>query len=480
MSGTYFPIFVNVEAGAVLVVGGGENAARKVRLLLQARARVRVVALHAIDEIESHAEEERIELARRPVSQADIAAASFVISATGVDSVDRFVSTAAQCAGVKVNVVDRPELSDFIIPSIVDRSPVLVAIGTGAAAPVLARQIRERIEALLPPGLGRVAAYAEGLRGRVRDALPDPAGRRRFWERFFRGRPAVAVLSDRAGEAAEAVDALLDETAQDRAPRGRVVIVGAGPGAADLLTLRALRALQEADVIVHDALVGPEVLDLARRDAVRLYVGKLKNRHSHSQERINGILIEEARKGSTVVRLKGGDPFVFGRGGEEVEALRAAGVSVDVVPGITAATGAAAALRLPLTHRAEASVLSLATGHPAAGSDGCDLAALANPNQTAVIYMGRSRASAIAGRLIALGRSAETPVAVIENATLPEERVLSGTLDTLPLLEELEELTGPTLIVIGEVVARADLAHAEDLQSAVCRHRAERQVRLSA
>lgn len=480
MTQDYFPIFLDTSKGEALVVGGGENAARKLRLLLKAKARVRLVAPHVTSEIETLAEAGSIVWQARAVSDADIERASLVVSTTGIDAIDRHVSETAQRAGIKVNVVDCQDLSDFIVPSIVDRSPVLIGISSAGAAPVLARRIRETLEATLPPGLGLVADFAQGLRAKVKATLSNGTDRRTFWERFFDGQATEAVLTGHTNKAAAEADRLIGEIAKVDEKRGRVVIVGAGPGAADLLTLRALRALQQADVIVHDALVGPDVLDLARRDAVRLYVGKQKGRHSHSQDRINGILIEEARKGSTVVRLKGGDPFIFGRGGEEIDALSAAGVDVDVVPGITAATGVAAALKLPLTHRDCASVLSFVTAHPAAGGNEPDFASLADPNQTAVVYMGKSRSADISAKLIDLGRSPSTPVAIVENATLPTQRILTGTLSTLPLLSDIKNVTGAALIVIGETVAHADLSDAEDLVAAVSAYGAYSEQRRSA
>lgn len=467
MSRHYFPIFIDTSKGDVVVVGGGENALRKLRLLLKTNASIRVVAPHVVPDIEVLADAGTVVWKARNVTVSDIRGASLVISTTGIDSVDRFVSEAAQVAAIKVNVVDRQDLSTFIVPSIVDRSPVMIGISSAGTAPVLARRIRETLESTLPPGLGRVAEVAKSLRGRVRAALSNGSDRRAFWEGFFISSAPDAILAGDGNKALAEAETLIAGIRDRSGTQGRVTIVGAGPGAADLLTLRALRSLQQADVIVHDALIGPDVLDLARRDAVRLYVGKQKGRHSHSQDRINGILIEEARKGSTVVRLKGGDPFIFGRGGEEVEALTAAGIPVDVIPGITAATGVAAALKLPLTHRDCASVLSFVTGHPKTGGDEPDYAALADSNQTAVFYMGKSKAADISARLIDLGRSPSTPVAIVENATLPEQRILKGTLSTLPLLSDIRNVTGAALIVIGETVAYADLSGAEDLVAAV-------------
>ena len=467
MTRRYFPIFWDTSSDPALVVGGQEDAARKVRLLLKAGSAVRVVARTANQELQDLSATGAIELHRRPVSEADIAAAGLVISATAQDQADRFVSATARAHGKQVNVVDRPDLSTFTVPSIVDRSPVLVAISTAGTAPVLGRRIRAQIEAALSPNLGRLARFAASLRDDVQAKVNAPAGRRRFWERFFDSDAAEKALNgDDDNARTDAYEQIAAAATPDARQAGRVVLVGAGPGAADLLTLRALRALQQADIIIFDALVGPEVLDLARRDARRLYVGKLKGRHSYSQERINGILIDEAKRGSVVVRLKGGDPFVFGRGGEEVRALRDAGIAVDVIPGITAATGAAAAIGLPLTHRNHANIVSFATGHPAAGGEAPDFAPLADPKQTAVIYMGKTRAGEISSALIDLGRRSDTPVAIIENATLPEQRTLVGTLGNLPLVADVHGLNGPTLIVVGDAVSEADLTRAERLQDA--------------
>lgn len=465
MARQYFPIFWDTSSGTALVVGGGEDACRKIRLLLNSGARVKVVALDFNDEIKSLASERRVEAVERPVSEQDIKSAALVIAATGIESVDEFCSNAAQVHGVKINVVDRPDLSDFTVPSIVDRSPVLVAVSTAGTAPVLGRKIRTQLEAALAPNLGKLANFSEGLRKQVKERVGNIANRRTFWEKFFESKVAEQVLSNDITGAEQTASQLIDDAAAGNARKGRVVMVGAGPGAADLLTLKALRALQEADVIIYDALVGPDVLNLARRDAFRLYVGKQKGRHSYSQERINGILVDEAHRGSVVVRLKGGDPFVFGRGGEEIRALKDAGIPVDVVPGITAATGAAAALGLPLTHRDHANVVSFATGHPAKDKADPDFQALSDPNQTAVIYMGKTKAAEISQSLINHGRQPSTPVAVIENATLESQRVIIATLDTLPLLSRVEGLTGPTLIVVGDVVSEVDANDFEHIES---------------
>lgn len=456
----YFPTFFDLRDKPVLLVGGGEPAVRKLRLLRAAGARVRVVAPEAAAEIADLAEAGETELVRRGVVAGDLAGRVLAVSATGLEAVDTRVAEAAREAGVPVNVVDRPDLSSFIVPAIVDRDPVVIGISSGGAAPVLARRLRGAIEAVLPARLGALARFAGSFRAAVAATVTDPAARRRFWERFFDGPIAEAVLAGREGAAREAMLTLVNRRGatriDDSAGQGSVAIVGAGPGDPDLLTLRALRLIQEADVVVHDKLVGEAILALVRRDARRVYVGKAPGRHSHSQDAINDILVAEARAGHRVVRLKGGDPFVFGRGGEELEALRRHGIAVEVVPGITAALGCAAATGIPLTHRDHATAVTFVTGHGKDGTPDLDWAALAGRRQTLVVYMGVATAGATAERLIETGLAPGTPVAVIQNGTLPDQRTAYGTLAGLGDLIREQALTGPAVIVIGEVARRAE------------------------
>jgi uroporphyrin-III C-methyltransferase/precorrin-2 dehydrogenase/sirohydrochlorin ferrochelatase len=454
----YYPAFLDLVGRSCLVVGGGETALAKLRLLRKAGARVTLVAPRALPEIEALAEAGEIERIRRGFVAGDVAGRALVQGASGIAEVDRRVSEAARDAGLPVNVVDRTGLSSFITPAIVERDPLVIGISTAGTAPVLARQLRARIEALLPAHLGRLARFAEGFRGAVRATIGEPAERRRFWERFFAGPLAARVLAGEEGGAREAMLALINRQAPAEDGRGSVAIVGAGPGDPELLTLKALRALQDADVVVYDRLVAPEILDLARRDARRLYVGKAKARHSRTQDQINAMLLAEARAGRRVVRLKGGDPFVFGRGGEERAYLLRHGVDVRVVPGITAATGCAAAAGIPLTHRAVAQAVTFLTGHGAAGEPDLDWAGLAARRETLVIYMGVSTAGTIARRLIEHGLAGSTPVAVVENGTLASQRVIAGRLDGLGALIERQAVTGPALIVVGEVAATAESA----------------------
>ena len=383
---------------------------------------------------------------------------ALVIAATGLDAVDSRVSEAARDAGIPVNAVDRRDLSDFSVPAIVDRDPIVVAVSSGGAAPVLARRLRERIEALLPSRLGDLARFAERFRTSVAAMVPAPS-RRRFWELFFEGPVATRLLAGEGHGAREAMLGLVN--APTRREPGSVAIVGAGPGDPDLLTLRALRLLQDADVIVHDRLVGAGVLDLARRDAQRICVGKARGNHSLGQDGINALLAERALAGQRVVRLKGGDPLIFGRGGEEVEHLRRLGIAVQVVPGITAATGCAAAAGLPLTHRDLAQSVTFVTAHARDGEPRLDWRALAAPHQTLVVYMGVAVADRLAARLIEHGLAPATPVAIIENGTLPSQRVITGKLHDLGALVHGRGVEGPAALVIGEVARLVDPAVVE-------------------
>jgi len=451
----YFPAFHDLSNRPSLVVGGDEPAARKLRLLLKAGARPLVVAPAVCAEIAALAEAGRLTWQARPFAPADIAGCGLVIAATGLAEVDAAVSEAAQGAGVPVNVVDRPELSSFITPAIIDRDPVVIGISSGADAPILARQIRARLEALLPAHLGRLARFAGAFRGAVAAQIGDGTQRRRFWERFFAGPVADKVLAGDESGAREAMIGLINGRAARQREDGSVAIVGAGPGDPDLLTFKALRRLQEADVVLYDKLVGPEIVDYARRDALRVYVGKAKANHALSQDEINALMAEHALAGRRVVRLKGGDPFIFGRGGEELDYLQRRGIAVEVVPGVTAAAGCAAAAGIPLTLRGTALAVTFITGHARDGEPDLDWASLATGRQTLAVYMGLSTAGTVAARLMAHGLAAGTPVAVIENGTRAEQRVVTARLDGLESRLGEAGLAGPALIIIGEVARHA-------------------------
>jgi len=452
----YFPAFIELRRRPALVVGGGDAAARKAELVVRAGAHVTVVAEDAGADIRALAETGRVTLIDRAFRADDVAGRAVVIAAAGDERIDTEVSEAARDAGIPVNVVDAPALSTFIVPAIVDRDPMTVAISSGGASPVLARLVRARIEALLPAGLGRLARFAEGFRHAVHGTIVDGVTRRRFWDRFFAGPIAEAVLAGDERWAREQMLKDVNAPAADGGSEGIVHLVGAGPGDPDLLTLRAHRLLQDADVIVYDRLVAPELLDYARRDADRIYVGKARGAHARSQDEINVLLEEHARAGRRVVRLKGGDPFVFGRGGEERDHLTRAGIRVEVVPGITAATGCAAAAGIPLTDRDLAHGVSLVTGQGRDGEPDVDWAALARSGQTIVVYMGANAAGTIAGRLIESGLAASTPAAVIENGTRADQKIETGSVADLGAMAARAGGGGPLLIVIGDVVRRAD------------------------
>ncbi|GJL90970.1 siroheme synthase CysG [Hyphococcus sp.] len=453
-----FPAHIDLNARPVLIIGGGAAALAKARIMLAAEASLTLIAPVFAGETRAELEGKAGLIERQPVV-ADIEAAVLVfIADTSGEEAQRWTE-AARIAGVFVNVVDQPELCDFTTPSIIERGRVTVSISTGGAAPVLAKKVRAEIEALLPPRFDALAEFASAYRDAVK-AKFDFDQRRGFWERFFDGSIAAQVL---AGDEAGAHDAMLalinrPQTEEKTSPQlGVVHIVGAGPGDPDLLTLKALRLLQRADVILYDRLVSDEILALARRDAARFYVGKAKSNHAVPQEEIEARLIELAREGKMVVRLKGGDPFVFGRGGEELDTLRNARIPVFVCPGITAATGCAAAANMALTHRDHAQAVTFVTGHAKGEADpALDWSALAALKHTLVVYMGVGKAENISAQLIANGRGAKTPVAVIEKGTRADQRIIKGVLRDLPELIAAGDINGPALLVIGEVAALAD------------------------
>ena len=451
-----FPLFLTLEGRGALVVGGGEAAARKVELLLAAGARVSLIAGTVIGEIAQLIADGRVSWAGGSFEEADLAGMALAIVATDDEQLQTRVSAAAQARSVPVNVVDTPGLSSFIMPSIVDRSPITIAISTGGTAPALARKLKAEIERALPAAIGRVARFAEMFREQARRTLVDPGKRRRFWDRVLQGRVGeLALAGDEIAARRELIRLLDGVRNQPAEGPGMVHLVGAGPGDPDLLTLKAHRLLQRADVVVYDRLVSSEVLALARRDAERIYVGKRRAHHCMAQSEINRRLVALARAGKNVVRLKGGDPFVFGRGGEEIEALIAAGVAVEVVPGVTAALGCAASAGIPLTHRDHAQACVFVTGHTKDGELTLDWPMLARPRQTVVIYMGAESLSPIARQLLQHGLAPRTPVALIENGTTDRERRVVGTLATIERQAMRVQLSGPTLFMIGEVVGLA-------------------------
>jgi uroporphyrin-III C-methyltransferase/precorrin-2 dehydrogenase/sirohydrochlorin ferrochelatase len=437
----------------------------KLRLLGSAGARVTVIADTPSADLLAAVADTRADLVRNALSLQHFATAELVFGATGNEADDRIVAERAHATGKLVNIVDRPELSDFTMPAIVDRGDIVVAVSTHGASPVLAQRVRAAIESVLPPGLGRLAQFAQRFRTAIQARIGENAARRRFWDQVLGGPIAAAVL---AGDEKRATRDFIRAVnrGEPRAETGRVSLVGAGPGDPELLTLRAARALREADVIVYDKLVDPAVLEYARRDARRIFVGKSKGDHTLPQAEINALLVAEARSGRHVVRLKGGDPFVFGRGGEELDTLVSEGVRVDVVPGITAATGCAAYAGFPLTHRDHASSVVFVSGHSRDGLSDLDWRALANPRQTIVVYMGVSAAGEVAGKLIEAGLSASTPVAIVENGTRWDQRVIKGELNEAADLIRQHGVAGPALLVIGEVTRAAEAGVRAELKAA--------------
>lgn len=426
-----FPVFLDLRGRAVLLLGSGEVAERKARPLAAAGAVIR------------H---------RDTFDPTDLDGCALAVGAEGSEADLLALHAAALARGIPVNVVDRPALCTCLMPAVVDRDPVTIAIGTGGAAPALARMVRQTIEAALHPRLGAVAAMVARFQAALRARLPDLPARRRFLDAALTGTPASLALAGDEASADAAFGAAL--ATANPAPQGFVWLVGAGPGAPDLLTLRALRLLGEADVIVHDRLGAEAVLDMARRDAERIFVGKSRANHCLPQEGINDLLIRLAREGRRVIRLKGGDPFVFGRGGEEAEALRDAGIPFEVVPGVTAALACAAGAGIPLTHRDAARALVLATGHTRDGEVDLDFVALARPGHTLAIYMGVSTLQKIAAGLVGAGMPASTPAALIERGGTAAQRVLDGTLASVAAEGAGWSDGGPALLLVGAAVGR--------------------------
>jgi uroporphyrin-III C-methyltransferase / precorrin-2 dehydrogenase / sirohydrochlorin ferrochelatase len=452
----FLPVFFKLKGRPCLVVGGGEVAARKTALLLQAGASVSVVAPRLGTNLAHMAEEGQVVHRSAEFTPADLDGCVLAIAATDRTKVNRAVSDAAQARGIPVNVVDQPELCSFIMPAIVDRSPVVVAVSTGGASPVLARLLRAKLESTIPAGYGRLAALTERFRARVKEQLADTGARRVFWERVLQGPVAELVLAGREQDAEAALETALAQHGESAGGMGEVYLVGGGPGDPDLLTFRALRLMQQADVVVYDRLVAGAVLELTRRDAERIYVGKARNNHALPQEEINRLLVRLAKEGKRVLRLKGGDPFIFGRGGEEIDTLAEEGVPFQVVPGITAASGCASYSGIPLTHRDYAQSCVFVTGHLKDGSMDLNWPMLAQPNQTVVFYMGLMGLATLCQQLIDHGRSASTPAALIQQGTTPNQRVYTGTLATLPDVVKVHEIRPPTLIIVGEVVKLHD------------------------
>jgi uroporphyrin-III C-methyltransferase/precorrin-2 dehydrogenase/sirohydrochlorin ferrochelatase len=447
----YLPAFHKVRGKLCLVVGGGEVGSRKAGVLLEAGATVRVVA----PEIEP-------ELARQPGVEAVVAHFSpqhlegtmLVVAATNDREVNRRISELAQARNLPVNVVDDPELCSFIMPAILDRSPLMVAFSSGGGSPVLTRMMRGKLETIIPQNYSRLGAFAVRFRELVKERVTNPPKRRIFWENALDGLVAEKVMAGDEKGAEVLLRQMLDS--EDNVLRGEVYLVGAGPGDPDLLTFRALRLMQKADVVVYDNLVSKTIVDMTRRDAQRIFVGKKRADHTMRQEEINELLVRLAKEGKRVLRLKGGDPFIFGRGGEEIETLAAEGIPFQVVPGITAASGVASYAGIPLTHRDHAQSCLFVTGHLKDGTMNLDWAALARPNQTVVVYMGLHGLETLCAELVRHGLPETTPIAIVQQGTTQNQRVITGTLTTLPGIAEREKPQAPTLIIVGGVVTLHD------------------------
>ncbi len=443
----YLPVFLRIKGKSCLVVGGGEVATRKAGVLLEAGASVRVVA----PQIDAGlAAQENVEAIVARFAAQHLDGMTLVIAATNDRSVNQQVSELAQARNIPVNVVDDPELCSFIMPAILDRSPLMVAFSSGGASPVLTRMMRGKLETMIPQSYSRLAAFAERFRTLVKTRVTNPAKRRIFWENALDGVIAEKVLTGDEDSAVKLLEQMLES--EDNIQRGEVYLVGAGPGDPDLLTFRALRLMQKADVVVYDNLVSKPIVEMTRRDAERIFVGKKRADHTLRQEQINELLVRLAREGKRVLRLKGGDPFIFGRGGEEIETLAAEGIPFQVVPGITAASGVASYAGIPLTHRDHAQSCIFVTGHLKDETMNLDWAALVRPKQTVVVYMGLHGLEMLCAQLIKHGLPSDTPIAIVQQGTTQNQRVVTGTLATLPGIAAIEKLRAPTLIIIGGVV----------------------------
>lgn len=465
----YLPLFHKLQGRVVLLVGGGEMALRKARLLLETGARLRVVAPWVSDELQSLLAAKQGQCVLREYQAADMQGCCLVLATTDQPAVNLTIAEHAQALGIPVYAVGAPELSSIIFPAIVDRSPLIVAVSSAGHAPVLARLARAKIETWLPASYGRLAGLAAKFRDQVKTLLPHVQPRRVFWEDVFQGQIAEHVFAGRMHQAEQLLHEKISG-AQNQVV-GEVYLVGAGPGDPDLLTFKALRLMQQADVVLYDRLVAPAILELCRRDADRMYVGKQASNHSVPQDQINLRLVELARQGKRVVRLKGGDPFIFGRGGEEIEELAAQHIPFQVVPGITAASGCSAYAGIPLTHRDYAQSVRFVTGHPKEGVLDLPWSELVSPTQTVVFYMGLGCLPEICQQLMAHGRAAQTPIALVENGTTAQQRVFAGTLATIHQQVSEFAVQSPSLIIVGEVVALRDklnwFAGAQTLASAV-------------
>jgi uroporphyrin-III C-methyltransferase / precorrin-2 dehydrogenase / sirohydrochlorin ferrochelatase len=446
----YLPLFFNLQQQPCLLVGGGAIALRKARLLTKAGAKIHVVTLELCDDLKQLLANHDGTFSIKAYDQSDLGSCQIVIAATDQAALNQQISSEAKAARIPVNVVDNPQLCTFIMPAIIDRSPLVIAVSSGGEAPVLARQLRTKLEALIPSAYGRLAQLASRWRDRVKNRFGDVDMRRRFWEEILSGTVAELSLNGNDEKAEAIIQQKLDEAEIN--PTGEVYLVGGGPGDPELLTLRALRLMQQAEVVLYDRLISPEIMELVRRDADRIYVGKKRDKHAVPQADINQLLVDLAKQGKRVLRLKGGDPFIFGRGGEEIELLAENNVPFQVVPGITAASGCASYAGIPLTHRDHAQSVRFITGHLQDNSINLNWSELVEPNQTIVFYMGLKGLPVICQSLIDAGRSPDTPAALVEKGTRVDQRVFCATLATLAEQISDKDVHAPTLFIVGDVV----------------------------
>jgi len=454
----HLPIFLNAKGKRTLIVGNGVSAARKADLLLRAGSDLTIVAPQLGEELSQLAEAYSFKHQATELTAADLHDCLIVFGCSSDDSVNQKLREFAAAAGIMVNVSDKTEECDFIMPALVDRTPLLIAISSGGTSPLLVRMLKARFETTIPAAYGRLAEFAGSYRDRIKKLVPNLTRRRRFWEAMVSGPVAEHIFSSQVEQAESLMETQLQEAAVagDQPPLGEVYLVGTGPGDPDLLTFRALRLMQQTDVVLYDRLIGEGILNLVRRDAKRIYVGKLKNDHTVSQEEIGRMLIDLAQQGKRVLRLKGGDPFVFGRGGEEIEALSENGIAFQVVPGVTAANGCAAYAGIPLTHRDHAQACVFVTGHEKDGELKLNWNSLIQPRQTVVLYMGLSSLDAITRGFMNNGADPATPAAVIENGTRHGQRVITGTLESLHDKASMAKVKSPALIIVGSVVSLRD------------------------
>ena len=448
----FLPVFLNLSGRPCLVAGGGAIASRKIRQLLKAGGKVTVVAPKLCDELAAMLDQNRISHVAGDFVEKHLDGMILVIAATDDAVINQQVSELARARNIPVNVVDNPAHCSFIMPSVVDRDPVQVAVSTGGASPVLARLLRARLETLIPSSYGRLADLMARFRARVRERFPETRVRRRFWEAVLQGPIAEMLMAGQDKAALSALEKQLEEGTQAPGNSGEVYLVGGGPGDPDLLTFRALRLMQQADVVLYDRLVAPAIVALARKDAERIFVGKQRDQHALSQVEINQLLVRLAKEGKRVLRLKGGDPFIFGRGGEEIDTLSEQGVPFQVVPGITAAGGCASYAGIPLTHRDYAQSCIFVTGHLKDGSMDMNWEALVQPRQTIAVYMGIQGLDVLCSQLIRHGMPETMPAALVQQGTTQHQRVFTGTLKSLPDIPKTNEVRPPAMIIIGEVV----------------------------